>query len=428
MADADPQRITLPADFPVEWNSPEDADRFWTRDRMHQPFPVPVLAGDFMERTTGAGMNKAHEYYGRPIRMERRRFNCYTFATVRMVVPPADMPAASRQGEQNTLNATPEIWERWETEWLPEVKGLLDWWDRFNLPGASVPSLRSHLAESFETSVRCWIIHFTLAPIITGPSSMFRDLYTDLFGEDRGLESHGLTLTEDNKSLETDRELWVLSQYLRGLDNGDRLIESGSDDDLRTALGERLDRYLAIYGHRSGDASGLAGLTWFEDPSPVLATVRAYAKADDPDPGIDHGHRLAERDRLIDAARDRLSGYPESVTKQFDRALLLAQQGTRMQEDHAFWIDQQTNARTHYVAMEAGRRLASAGVIPTPADVNHLGLEEVLEALDRLAADESFDLTALVEERAADLAYWTQIDAPAEIGMRPAGGRPDTAS
>ncbi len=95
MVDTDPQRITLPADFPVEWVSPEDANRFWTRDRMHQPFPVPVLAGDFMERTTGAGRNKAHEYYGRPIRIDRRRINCYTFATVRMVVPPGNSGGVS---------------------------------------------------------------------------------------------------------------------------------------------------------------------------------------------------------------------------------------------------------------------------------------------------------------------------------------------
>ena len=428
MGTVEPQSITLPSDFPVEWDDPEDAKRFWTRDRMHQPFPVPLLSSDFFDLATGVGMNLGHEHYGRPIRMDRRRINCYSFASVRMAVPPAEISAAGRQGEQNTLNALPGIWKQWETEWMPEVKDHLAWWDAFDLPGASVSSLRDHLSESFEKSARCWNIHFLLSPLIVIPSSIFRDLYTDLFGEERGLESHGLTLAEDNKSLETDRELWILSQYLRSVDNADALIASGSDEDLRQTLGDRLDRFLVTYGHRSGDGSGMAGISWFEESGPVIATARAYAKANSPDPRDDHAVRIAERDRLISAARDTLQGYPQSVRERFDEALLLAQQGSRLQEDHAYWIDQQTNARTHYVSMEAGRRLAGAGVIPAPVDVNHLGLNEILEAMARLSSGDTGDMTGVIQERAADLAYWSQVDAPHEIGVRPAAGRPDTVT
>ncbi|MBT4072143.1 MAG: hypothetical protein HOE75_00425 [Chloroflexi bacterium] len=425
---SNPQAIPLPNDFPVEWDAPEDANRYWTRDRMHQPFAMPILAGDFFQLSTGVGMNLAHEHYGRPIRMDRSLINCYMFASVRMAVPPAEIPKAGRQGEQNTLAALPTIWERWESEWLPEVKELLDAWDGFDLVGASVQSLRDHLSESFEKSARCWHIHFLLAPLISGPSSIFRDLYTDLFGEDRGLESHGLTLAEDNKSLETDRELWVLSQYLRSLENFRPVVDTGNDEDLRELLGERLDQFLMTYGHRSGDGSGMAGLSWIEEPSPVLATIRAYARTDSPDPRLDHSERLADRDRLIDTARENLAGYPESVREQFDQALILAQQGSRLQEDHAYWIDQQTNARTHYVTMEAGRRLVNIGAIGAAEDVNHLGLNEILEALDRLAAGDGVDLNSLVQERTADLEYWSKIDAPVEIGVRPTGARPDTAT
>ena len=426
---AAPQPITLPSDFPVEWDNPEDAGRFWTRDRMHQPFPVPVLAADFFDLATGVGMNRGHEHYGRPVRMDRLRINCYMYSNVRMVVPPGEIPAASRQGEQNTLDALPGIWEQWESEWMPEVKDHLAWWDAFDLTGASLSSLSDRLSESFEKSARCWNIHFLLAPLITNPSSIFRDLYTDLFGEDRGLESHGLTLAEDNKSLETDRELWALSQYLRGMDNADALIESGSDDDLRRALGNRLDGFLAAYGHRSSDGAAFADLSWFEEPGPALATVRAYAAiaADENiDPLDDHAAQIVARDRLIKTARDNLEGYPQSVRERFDESLLLAQQGSRLQEDHAYWIDQQSNARTHYVAMEAGRRLAGAGVINVYTDVNHLGLNEILEAMARLSSGDTGNLTGVIQERAANLAHWSRVDAPTEIGVRPAAGRSDT--
>ncbi len=428
MGAAEPQPIPLPPDFPVEWDNPEDAKRFWTRDRMHTPFPMPLLAFEFFQFATGEGMNRGHELYERPIRMLRRRINCYLFGSIRMVVPPAEIATVARQGEQNTLDALPGIWERWETQWLPEVKEHLAWWDAFDLPGASIPSLRSHLSESFEKSARCWTIHFSLAPLITGPGSMFRDLYTDLFGEDRGLESHGLTLAEDNKSLETDRELWRLSRHLRGADNADVLVESGSDDDLRQALGDRLDDFLATHGHRSGDGAGFAGLTWCEEPGPVIATVRAYTGMEGADPEDEHSARIAERDRLVMKARDSIAGYPRAVRERFDETLLLAQQGSRLQEDHAYWIDQRSNACAHYVAMEAGRRLVDAGALKAPSDVFHLGLNEILETLDRLSSGDIADLTGVVQERAADLAHWSQVEAPTEIGVRPIGGRPDTVT
>ena len=428
MVDAKPDPIALPADFPVEWDSPEDAGRFWSRDPTHFPSSLPLLALEFVSRCQGGGMNRAFEHYGRPIRMHRIRVNCYIYNTVRTVVPPAEIAAAAREGEQNTLEAWPEIWDRWETEWMPEVQAHLSWWENFDLPGASVTSLRDHLSESIERSVRCWHMHFVLAPLITGAGSAFMDLYTDLFGEGQYLEAPGLTLAEDNKSLETDRELWKLSQRLRNADDGAVLVESGSDDDLRNELGRSLDDFLLKYGHRSGDGSGFAGLSWFENPDPVLAMVRAYGRSDSPDPAEEHASLIIERDRVIAIARGNLEGYPQEVRDQFDKALLLAQQSSRLQEDHAFWIDQQSLVRTHYVATEAGRRLAGAGVIDDPADVFHLSFEEVLNALDGLMSGDTDDKSDVIRDRVADLEYWSQIQGHLEIGVRPANGPPESVS
>ncbi len=428
MTDRQPRPIPLPADFPVAWDPPEEGERFWTRDPSHFPSPLPLMAFEFVSRCQGGGMNRAYEHYGRPIRMHRVRVNCYIYNTVRTVAPPAEIATAAREGEQNTLDAWPEIWDRWETEWLPEIQTHLSWWERFDLPGASVVSLRDHLSESIERSVRCWHLHFLLAPLVTGAGSVFMDLYTDLFGESQYLEAPGLTLAEDNKSLETDRELWKLSQRLRNANDAPALIESGSDEDLRNELGDSLDHFLSKYGHRSGDGSGFAGSSWFENPAPALAMVRAYARTDSPDPADDHASLIAERDRLIAVARGKLEGYPQEVRDQFDRALLQAQQGSRLQEDHAFWIDQQSLVQTHYVAVEAGRRLAAAGVINDPAHVFHLSFDEVLDALDGLMSGDTGDRSDVVCGRVADLEHWSQIQGPLEIGVRPENGPPESVS
>ena len=36
--------IPLPANFPVEWENPDDAKRMWTIDRIHSGEVVPILA------------------------------------------------------------------------------------------------------------------------------------------------------------------------------------------------------------------------------------------------------------------------------------------------------------------------------------------------------------------------------------------------
>ena len=97
MGSDDPQPIPRPADFPVEWNSPEDEKRFWTRNRMHSPFPLPMFAADILDLNFGVGMNKAHEHFGRPIRMVRQRINGYSYTSVRMAVPPAEIAETGRR-------------------------------------------------------------------------------------------------------------------------------------------------------------------------------------------------------------------------------------------------------------------------------------------------------------------------------------------
>lgn len=433
--DPDRQRIPLPPDFPVEWDDPADAARFWSRDRMHNPFPSPILAGQFGELTTLAGMNKAHEAYGRPIRMERRRINCFFYSTARTVVPPDQIAGVSRRAEENVGRALPTIWTRWQREWLPEVRRHLEWWEGFDLSGCNDHALAIHLRESMERSARCWEIHFQLAPLLGTPPSAFRDLYTDLFGEDRGLEAHNLLLVEDNKSLEADAALWRLSRtvadspVLRELVASSepaevvRILCRGGDRDGPVArFRERLGAFLAEYGHRSGE-TGISGSTWIENPQPVIGMLRAYLDVDAADPVALHAARIEERDRSTDAARVALRGYPEPVREQFETTLARAREGSRLQEDHAFWIDEQSSARTRYVIIEAGRRLAAAGVIPSAADVLHLELDELYRALAGLPAG---DLNDLVAARSAELARWSAVDAPTQIGARPPSSPPDT--
>jgi len=66
--------IPTPADFPVEWEAPEDAYLLWTRDRTHWPEQITPLEFSLWQAAT-AGMNAAYEFYGMANSTRIRRIN-----------------------------------------------------------------------------------------------------------------------------------------------------------------------------------------------------------------------------------------------------------------------------------------------------------------------------------------------------------------
>src|SRR5262245_35971461 len=70
--------LPAPLNFPVTWEQPDDAKRFWTFQRMHCPEPITPMAGEFF-RFFEAGTNRASEACARPVRIRARRINTYFY-------------------------------------------------------------------------------------------------------------------------------------------------------------------------------------------------------------------------------------------------------------------------------------------------------------------------------------------------------------
>ena len=81
------------------------------------------------------------------------------------------------------------LWESWDTELLPEIRENIAFWQDFDLRGASMQDLLSHLDETWDRLTRLWDIHFLIGfPFLLAPS-LFGELYKDLFGGESALDA-----------------------------------------------------------------------------------------------------------------------------------------------------------------------------------------------------------------------------------------------
>ena len=332
------------------------------------------------------------------------------------------MEEAGPKAEAGLKAALSTFADQWDNEWLPEVRGHHDKWNAFDLPAASDSELLDHLTWTLETFERQWEIHFELMiPALVGPS-MLLDLYNDLFEDAGPMDAYKLTQGFDNSSLRAGEDLWKLSQVAAESQDLTATLNNTPTDEVMTALeksdeGKKLiagiNSYAQKWGLRSDTVIEIADPSWVEDPTIVINNMKAYLQDDSGNPREKWNDIVADRERVVAEARDRISDYPESVKQQFNGILAAGQQGHRVQEDHNWWIDQQGNHQVRKVFLEFGNRLAASGAIATRDDVFMLTGDEIIESVK---SGFSGDFKSTVIERAAEMEKWAQIPAAPMIG------------
>jgi rifampicin phosphotransferase len=430
--DAGPRPIPVPEHFPFEWDDPADAHGFWEREVMHFPTQVTVLNEDLLQRMVVGSFNAACEHYDMPIRNSYRRVNTWMYQGIAPVShDPGVMQEIGKRAGENLGRAIGTQIERWHGESLPELERMYEVWDGFDLDGVTDERFLTHLDRTVELFVRAWEIHFqTVFPVMVG-GSLFHDLHDELLGEEDGFDAYRLLQGLDNKSLEADRALHRLSRTAQrnpavlavlareaAADVPGTLAQTPGTEEFRAEL----EAYLEEYGKRLRLYLTLSEPSYIEDPSPLITALKDAVTRPDSDPDAELAGAARERELLIAAARERLSGLPESVVEQFDYLLDGAQQSAVIQENHNFAIDCRVNYEVRRVLLAAGRRLHAAGTIDDPNDVFNVRLAELRDAL---AGNADPSLPERVAERRAELDRWREQPYPPALGTLPPGPPPD---
>ncbi|MCE7986906.1 MAG: hypothetical protein DYG89_37510 [Caldilinea sp. CFX5] len=429
------QPIPVPADFPVTWDDPADDTIFWLRDVMHFPYPIVPLAASFIHNAIEAGLNHGAAKLGMPIRFACRIINTWYYSAALPVLgadgQPLPPPAEDELATSPMVMAVMNISELWEKEVLPAIKQIIADCEAIDLAAASLDQLVVYFDEFVAKTIRAWQLHFEIAHAMLPAMSLFDDFYQEIFGADP-LGAYRLLQGLENKSLEADRGLFALSRTARHTPAVLRILETAPADQVMAALQaaegcsgflSALNAWLQEYGRRGEMFDSLTSVSWVEEPTPAIRNLQNYIQRND---DFDEHRRalVAERERLIDAARTTLTDYPEAVRMQFEGLLRSAQAASVIQEDHNYWIDQQVTYHLRRVFLEVGRRLAAAGSIVETQDVIYLSMAETRAALVALAATPQA-LQGLIAERKAVAAHFATIQPPMTLGTMPAAPPPD---
>ncbi len=418
--------ITPPPDFPVAWRHPDDAHRYWTRDREHMPDPITPMFQSMAEVMAVATRDLAAASYKEPvIRRLDQPINTYNYTSLTLFEgPPEEMAAHARSNRERVRAISDRLAEVWETEWRPALDEIWAFWRQFNLAHADLPALGDHLQASVAQGARLYHIHYLMGPPMWFAIDEFETLYCDLTPGATPLDAHGLLQGFDNKTLEMGRALWQLRDLARATPTVrqifDRLPASQAyaaliADPPCAAFVNELHRFLADYGRRSS-LWDWGYPSWEDDPTPVMVNLQNYIAQPDRNLDQELAQAAARRDALIAETRRRLIGYPQPVIERFETALRAAQIALTLTENHTYYIDFNGFGWIHRLIHELGQRLTAQGRLRRSADVFYLRFDE----LQAMIADPGLNHGEQAAQRRAESEHWAQYNEPLELGIRPA--------
>lgn len=212
-------------------------------------------------------------------------------------------------------------------------------------------------------------------------------------------------------------ELRTIARRLRGepewqalLDRGDDPLERLRSDPSLGELHRLVESYLARWGDRCPGELQLDRPTFREDPSQVLAVIRALASVPEVLPAVPSE---ADRAAAWDDLREALLAAPKPVREARFRLIRSLVEMTRYR---LRWRERMRFARTQVFAIgrrifrSMDQRLVEAGVLERPGDLHYLDIAEVRGAIRGTIP--AVDLRVIVRDRRSRFARFASEPGP----------------
>lgn len=416
------------ATFPEDWRAPFDAGEAYFFDPMHNPYPLTPLTTSVINDASAAGFTTAMAGLNLPIRdMQSRVRNYYAFMRISPAIPANEAEAAQMAADAEAVmqRAVGGMMAIWQGEQLPRIQAINAQIAAMDVAAASSADLLTML-DTLEGLVQeMWTIHFRVAAPMLLSMQLFDELYADLFGGSEA-DAHALVVGTEMASvraglgiaeLATSARKLGLDEVLRATPPGDVVDTLRKSEAGQTFLTE-LRTYLNAFGLRQ-DLFELATPTWQEDPSFALAAVR-NTLISGRDAHAEYAALQASAETALAEATAKLAHYPEAVRQQFAAMLTFARHGAFLQEEHNFYIDQQSTALVRLFFLKVAARLAQQGFLTAPADIFFLTLDEIRALL----RGDALPAALLVGQRKQEMETARGLTPPPFIGPPPPGPPP----
>jgi pyruvate,water dikinase len=407
---------------PDAFPAPDEIEGFWSFDKMHAPRPITPLSDHLVTRPLAEGFTTAQAMYDSPLAVTNQHINYYLYSSFHPVADEVELADRLSRYDQTLADKVPGVGRRWEEEWKPAIIERHRVERTADYSTLDDEALLAKLQDMKDYMTFMWHVHGHINFVLIS-SAAFCDLYEEVMEPGDPTEAYQCLQGWETQSMASSRGLWRLSRLVVADAELRAAFEANATADLPAVLaasdaGRRflgaLEAYLDDFGWRSDAVYDLGDVTWREDPSIPLGALASYVKmGDEADPDALFAKAVAERDRLLAAARERLADYPETRDR-FEELYEAARYSNPLTEDHAFWIDQMGIAIFRRFVLHIGQRLTDRGQLTDASDVNFLTEDEVVDAV-RNGTDRRADAARRREEHAA----WATVTPPQTLGTPP---------
>lgn len=212
-------------------------------------------------------------------------------------------------------------------------------------------------------------------------------MYQDIQGESENAHFYEMLTGKMNKSLETDRCLWLFSVEVQENPNLLAIFENNKPEQLQEKLEQtdegrhflkNVHEFLQEYGWRSVKSHDLIEQIWVENPYFALANIQNYVR---------NGYHFDNEFQKTKEKREKLyNEFLESIEDpglrtEFDRYYQWTLNSANIKDDHHFYIDAMLDAKARIFLLKIGELLAENGVIQDREDLWFLYDDEVEQAL-----------------------------------------------
>jgi pyruvate,water dikinase len=412
--------LPIPDDFPVHWPSPEDQRLLWELDT-HYVKPRKALDDVLIKILVDHFLVACNDVYAYPFKIKSWVVNNSLYGSYAYDLGPVPEEGIRKYMailEPVMLN----LMDIWETEWLPEIKRHLAYWEAFDLSNASIPALLEHWDETIRRQHICWNIRLRLfMPIMLG-RDIFHQTYQSIF-DGAGSTDGCAMLLAYGRNTKYDRDLWALSREVMASPKlyplvannpPDAILDLLDDSAQCHAFKQKLADLSLIYGKR-GERGTLVSKTI--NPAPLLETLQHYFRQ--PEDYLENQILTWETDRneRLQSVREKLQGFPQDVRDKFERHLKMTENANQLRELNNEWIDVPIMNHFRMIVQEFACRLIEGGVLEKTEEVYHLTADDLWKAVAMLP--EVLDVRQRIQERQAEEERFAHVTPPAFIGAYP---------
>jgi len=359
---------------------------FWLQDEVHLAHAISPLYASFMLLAMTHGTKKAFETLKSPVLQFKMK---YSDGRAYQATPPYPGNFEERLAEHQKFAQTrfpimKKILFHYVDQELLPFYNKLDDARRGPLTREQAMQLVRELHAFYE---RAWELHFEIVLPRSALCMALESLYGELTGEANATAVYELLTGVMNKTLETDRELWVLAEQIKANSDLTRvLLEMPSGEWLEKLQGTeagqaflaKLELFLEVYGYRTRNSHEFLDSTWVENPEHVLTTLAEYIQKDYSFED-EFAKGVRERERKYEQV---LSRMPEGEKKAaFVQLYQWALDSWGLDEDHHFYIDAMLPAKSRLFLLEVGKLLVQEQVLTEPDDLFYLHYDELLQCL-----------------------------------------------